>query len=220
MSTSTESFPRGRLERSYRSQGQILVGVDEVGRGCLAGPVYAASVILDFNLLAKRPKRERDLIRDSKTLSSAQRQRILGCLDMIVVDRAVALAEVTEIEEHGIVGATFLAMRRALQALSHPFDLVLVDGKARIPDLSWRQETIIGGDRLCFSIAAASIYAKEARDAFMRGQATEFPAYGFERHVGYGTKEHLDAIRSHGVCPLHRRNFSPISSALSSPLPI
>lgn len=218
MTTPDRSPKRGRIERSFRAEGHVLVGIDEVGRGCLAGPVYAACAILDFDRLAKCPKKDRDLIRDSKTLSALQRQRVLECLTEVSVDHAVAHAEVSEIEARGIVGATFLAMRRALNALSEPFHLVLVDGKARIPDLPWRQEAIVDGDALCFSIAAASIFAKEARDAFMRDQAESFPVYGFDRHVGYGTKEHMEAIRSHGICPLHRRNFAPISAVMPTPL--
>lgn len=203
---------RGRIERQLQRDGRVFVGVDEVGRGCLAGPVYAACAVMDFALLKAVKPELRALVRDSKELSGLQRARIVPVLEKICAEWYVASASVLEIERLGIVQANYLAMRRALGRVKRPFDLVLVDGKHKIAGHDGEQRAVIKGDSLCFSIAAASILAKEARDDYMRFQATKFPAYGFEAHVGYGTRQHLDMIAEHGICSLHRRNFEPIRS--------
>jgi len=117
-----------------------------------------------------------------------------------------------EIDDLGIVAATFLAMRRAIAACNRPIDMLLIDGKWPIPHYGGQQQAVIKGDFLCYSIAAASILAKEVRDSFMQEQAGLFPAYGFESHVGYGTKRHLAMIERNGICPLHRISFVPIKS--------
>lgn len=203
---------RGRLEAEIISQGQVPAGIDEVGRGCLAGPVYAAVVILDYERLAAQSGEVRKLLRDSKKLSHAQRQKMLPVIHALSRDHGIASASVAEIEEHGIAAATFLAMRRALAQLTTSIDVLLVDGNRPIPDVAITQQTVVGGDNSCFAIAAASILAKEERDAHMRVQGEVFPAYGFSEHVGYGTRQHLDMIGMHGICHLHRRNFEPIRS--------
>lgn len=203
---------RGRIERQLLADGRTFVGVDEVGRGCLAGPVFAACAIMDFAKLKTVKAPLRGLVRDSKLLSQQQRSRIVPILEKICAEWYVASASVEEIERIGILQASFLAMRRAIACIKRPYDLVLVDGKHKIAGHDGEQRTVIKGDNLCFSIAAASILAKEARDDYMRFQATKFPKYGFESHVGYGTPQHLDMIEQHGICLLHRRNFEPIRS--------
>ena len=199
---------RGQLEQTLFAEGKVVAGVDEVGRGCLAGPVFAAAVILDLPLVLKLPSKERDLIRDSKTLSARQRQSLLPQAPMLCKAYAIGSASVYEIEHTGIVPATFSAMHRALELLSQPFYFLLIDGKFRLPGFpEEKQQAIIKGDHLCFSIALASIIAKEARDAHMREAAQRYPQYLFEKNVGYGTEHHLKAIRDFGICDLHRRNF-------------
>ena len=201
---------KGRLESALRKRGALVAGVDEVGRGCLAGPVFAACAVVDYDRLRSLSAADRALVRDSKELSSLQRARIIPILEKICVAWQISSATVLEIERHGIAPATFLAMRRALSRLTPAPDVVLVDGKMRISGYDGVQQTIIKGDSLCFAIAAASIFAKEARDDYMRFQAKQFPVYGFDSHVGYGTKRHLAMIEAHGICTLHRRNFEPI----------
>ena len=202
---------KGEIEARLTGQKRTIVGVDEVGRGCLAGPVFAACAIIDYDLLFKLPSDQVDLIRDSKTLSAKQRNKIVPVINSICCEYAIESAHVFEIEQFGIVNATFLAMKRALAKCEKTYDVVLTDGNKLIPDIVGQQIAVIKGDQLCYSIAAASILAKQKRDFFMQEQATCFPLYGFDLHVGYGTKKHLEAIKRHGICPLHRRNFSPIS---------
>ncbi len=208
---------RGQLERQLLAEGVRVAGVDEVGRGCIAGPVYAASAVLDLARVAKLKTRVRHLIRDSKRLSAAQRADILPVIHEVALDCRIGIGSVEEIEQLGIVQATFLAMRRALESCAAPFDLLLVDGKLKVKGYGGAQRTLVKGDDLCFSIAAASIVAKEARDGFMRSQSDLFPHYGFDAHVGYATEQHLDSIVRHGICPLHRKTFDPIRSLLADP---
>jgi ribonuclease HII len=206
-----DTSKQGAIEHSFIKQGLKILGVDEVGRGCIAGPVYAACVSLDYDALKDLDTKTRALIRDSKTLSTAQRQRILPILHIVCRDWAVGFSTVTEIEEQGIVPATFQAMLRAFEKMKDTHDILLIDGKQPNPMLPIRQEAIIGGDGLCFAIAAASILAKEARDDFMRQAALNFPHYDFHENVGYGTKSHLTAMEARGITPLHRRNFAPVT---------
>ncbi|NRA45835.1 MAG: ribonuclease HII [Oligoflexales bacterium] len=201
---------KGEVEYHLLQKQQTLAGLDEVGRGCLAGPVYAAAVILDYDALVGLPAKVREKIRDSKKLSKKQRAEMISVIKEISQSWAVAFASVAEIEHLGIVGATFLAMRRSLKELSKPFDCLLIDGNRPLDGYDGEQKTIVKGDQLCYCIAAASILAKESRDQFMREQAETFPSYGFESHVGYGTKAHIEAVKKNGACSLHRRNFAPI----------
>jgi ribonuclease HII len=210
------STQKGVIERQWLDQGFILAGIDEVGRGCLAGPVVTACVALDYNKLAELDEKTKLKIRDSKTLSAKQRDELLALISEISLDFAVGTACAREIETVGILPATFLAMNRAIAGLSKiKPDLILVDGNQSIRGQPIRQQTIVKGDSLCFSIAAASIIAKEHRDQYMRKQSEEHPHWGFERHVGYGTSAHISAINSHGICHLHRRNFAPIRDMAS-----
>ncbi len=202
---------KGKIEADFLKQYSIIFGVDEVGRGCLAGPVFAACVALDYSLLDKLSVREKELIRDSKTLSQKQRQSIIPIIHNISKEWGVSSSSAREIEKYGIVPATFRAMRRAMRQCPSSPDLLLLDGKHPLPRYGGEQRAIVGGDALCFAIAAASILAKEARDELMRGQAQKYPAYDFSANVGYGTAKHLRGIAEHGICPLHRRNFAPVA---------
>lgn len=212
---------RGDLEREALTQGNHPAGIDEVGRGCIAGPVVVAAVVLDYTRLFSLPEKTLGLIRDSKTLSARQRNHVVPVIHEISGAHATASAGVDEIERLGIMGATFVAMRRALDCIDRQkggaFDLVLVDGNQKIPEpvVSSRkvlQRTVVKGDHWCYAIAAASILAKEARDHFMHRLGEELPHYGFEKHVGYGTPQHIESLKTHGVSPWHRRGFEPVRS--------
>lgn len=203
-------FPTGEVELPLLQQSKILCGVDEVGRGCLAGPVYAAAAILDLEALFDAPLSTRSLIRDSKTLSAAQRAKARACMDPYLRDSAWGQASAKEVDTHGIVFACFLAMKRALALLQHPFDHLLVDGNQGLPHWVGPQSAVVKGDQKCFSIAAASILAKLERDHFMTNASHRYPHYGLETNVGYGTQHHLEALQQHGACSLHRKSFAPI----------
>jgi ribonuclease HII len=183
-----------------------LCGVDEAGRGPLAGPVVAAAVMLD-------PGRRIDGLRDSKKLSAAARERLADEVRTHALAWHVAEASVAEIDQLNILNATMLAMQRAVAGLGRAPDDVWVDGN-RCPKWSWRSQAIVKGDDKVAAIAAASILAKTARDAFMRDLHDVFPAYGFAQHMGYGTPAHLAALKLHGACPQHRRSFAPVKLAL------
>ncbi len=177
-----------------------IAGIDEVGRGPLAGPVVAAAVILR----AVPPMG----LRDSKKLSPAARFRLDRQI-RATSDVAIALASVEEIDRLNILEATMLAMRRAVGLLATPPEAALVDGN-RLPDLPGPARAIVGGDACCPSIAAASIVAKEARDCLMRALAVAHPGYGWERNAGYGTAAHLEGLARLGATPHHRRSFAPV----------
>ena len=183
-----------------------LCGVDEAGRGPLAGPVTAAAVMLD-------PERPIEGLRDSKKLSAAARECLADAIRQRAVAWCVAEASVAEIDQLNILQATLLAMQRAVAGLQLPPDEVWVDGN-RCPDWAWRSQAVVKGDDKVAAIAAASILAKTARDHFMCRLHDEFPAYGFARHMGYGTAAHLAALKAHGACPHHRRSFGPVKLVL------
>lgn len=185
----------------------IIIGVDEVGRGCLAGPVYASAVYL-------RHKKHHSMFRDSKALSPKKR---LEVSEIVRSEHgfAIGIASVEEIDELNILQAALLAMSRAIEDLINQNPelekaLVLIDGNQKIPNFSRPQKTVIGGDALVPAISAASIVAKVARDQWMVDLASQFPQYGFELHKGYGTKTHRSAIESHGPCQWHRRSFKGV----------
>lgn len=188
-----------------------LCGVDEAGRGPLAGPVVAAAVMLD-------PARPIEGLRDSKKLSAAARERLTEIIQCDAAAWCVAEASVEEIDTLNILHATLLAMRRAVEGLGREPDDVWVDGN-RCPEWPWRSQAVVKGDDKVAAIAAASILAKTARDAFMRRLHETYPAYGFDRHMGYGTARHLDALRAHGACPQHRRSFAPVKLVLGPTRP-
>lgn len=184
----------------------LVAGVDEAGRGPLAGPVVAAAVILD----ARNPIAG---LADSKKLSARQRERLFDQICARALCCAVGSASVQEIDSLNILQATMLAMRRAVQGLRLTPAKVLVDGN-RIPVLRMRAEAIVGGDALIAEISAASIVAKVHRDRWCAQLHAQYPDYGFAAHKGYGTAEHLAALRLHGACPEHRRSFAPVAEVL------
>ena len=203
---------KGQIEHHLLRSYPKIAGVDEVGRGCLAGPVCAGAVILDYRKLPKLTEKNRNLIRDSKTLSAKQRGEILPLIrDELTLASAVSMVSEREIEDMGIVAATFKAMHQALAGLRTPYQFLLVDGHRPLEHHRGPQKSVVRGDHLCYGIAAASILAKEARDQHMRLQSEVYPGYGFESHVGYGTRKHLDALEKLGICQIHRRNFAPVS---------
>ncbi|MEX3557430.1 MAG: ribonuclease HII [Burkholderia sp.] len=190
----------------FDAPGEIVCGVDEAGRGPLAGPVVAAAVILD-------PVRPILGLDDSKALSAKKRERLYD--EIVAHSRAwcVASVSVEEIDTLNILHATMLAMRRAVEGLSVLPTLAKIDGN-RCPTLAIRSEAIIGGDALVPSISAASILAKVTRDRLLVDLHANFPLYGFDVHAGYGTPKHLAALREHGPCEHHRRSFAPVREAL------
>jgi len=183
----------------------LTAGVDEAGRGPLAGPVVAAAVILD-------PRRPIAGLRDSKLLSAAARAGLADDIRACAIAWAVAQADVAEIDELNILQATLLAMRRAVEALAVVPAEALIDGN-RCPELAMRARAIVRGDRTVPAISAASILAKTARDALLVDLDARYPAYGFARHKGYGTPLHLAALERYGPCPAHRRSFAPVAQA-------
>jgi ribonuclease HII len=185
--------------------GGPVCGIDEAGRGPWAGPVVAAAVILD-------PKRIPAGIDDSKALDADDREFIFRRLS-ISAEIGVGIADVQRIDRDNILQATMWAMGEAVRNLAIRPRLALVDGN-RAPALCCEARTIVKGDAKCLSIAAASIIAKVTRDRLMIAMAREFPGYGFERHKGYGTPEHADALSRLGISPLHRRSFKPVQLAL------
>jgi len=190
--------------------GGIVAGVDEVGRGPWAGPVLAAAVILDATTL---PVDLADMIDDSKRLSARRREDIAKQLPAFA-QISIGAATTEEITKLNILGATFLAMRRAVESLDTLPDLALIDGN-RLPPLPCPARTIVKGDSVSLSIAAASIIAKVTRDRLMARLGARYPGFGWERNAGYGTAEHQAALKRLGVTPHHRKSFAPIVKMLS-----
>jgi len=184
----------------------LMAGVDEVGRGPLAGPVVAAAVIL-------AEKRTIRGLNDSKLLTPEERERLDREIRKKAVCVSVASASVAEIDTLNILRAALLAMQRAVEALEQQPQIVLVDGNQR-PLLTMPVRTVVGGDARVRSISAASIVAKVHRDRLCMQLHEEHPQYGFDSHKGYSTPEHLSALREHGACPHHRRSFAPVRDAL------
>jgi ribonuclease HII len=190
------------VENEIRRLGYVHVaGVDEVGRGCLAGPVVAGAVVLD-------PERYLGGIADSKVLTAADRERLYDAIAAAAVAWHVAIVEVAEIDRINIHRASLAAMSAAVMALVPLPGFVLVDG-FRIPNLLIAQRPVVGGDRRCTAIAAASILAKVTRDRLMRDLHARDPRYGYDRHKGYATRDHLDAVARYGYSASHRRSFRP-----------
>lgn len=183
-------------EKGYK----FVCGVDEAGRGPLAGPVCAAAVILPEGC-------EIEGLNDSKKLTEKKREKLFDVIIEKAVAYCVAFGSVEEIEEHNILNATYIAMNRAVDGLSQKADFALVDGNRVPKGISVPCETVVKGDAKSCSIAAASILAKVTRDRLLLEYAEKYPEYGFEKHKGYGTAAHYDAIRQHGVLPIHRMSF-------------
>ncbi len=205
--------PSFKFERAVlkRSPDAVVAGVDEAGRGPLAGPVVAAAVILDYK---KTPKELLLGLDDSKKLSPARREELYGLLCACgTAVTGVGQADVHEIDSFNILNATFRAMARAVAALGRSVTVALVDGN-RAPPLSCAVETIVEGDGKSLSIAAASVIAKVTRDRLMRSLAAQHPGYGWETNMGYGTAEHCEALVRLGATRHHRRSFAPVRERL------
>lgn len=199
--------PDDSLELSARAKGFLrIAGVDEVGRGPLAGPVTAAAVVLDMTALPPG-------LNDSKKLS-AKKRAVLAAAVWASAEVSVAEASVEEIDTINILRASHLAMERAVAALDPAPDYLLIDGNLIPRDLTVQAEAVVKGDGKSVSIAAASIVAKEARDSLMVDLAQQFPGYGWERNAGYPSKQHRDALVELGVTPHHRRSFKPVHKIL------
>lgn len=203
------------MARRYQSptDARLLCGVDEAGRGPLAGAVFAAAVVLD----CARPRINN--LHDSKTLDEAERDKLAARIRERALAFAVASATVEEIDRLNILGASLLAMRRAIEALGVKPDEVCVDGLHVPRGVEAPCRAIVKGDRLVAAISAASILAKVARDAEMVEIDARYPGYGFAHHKGYATPEHLAALRERGPCEIHRRSFEPVLTMLQADLP-
>ena len=203
-------------EEMFAQQGyKAICGVDEAGRGPLAGPVYAAAVILPEGLVIEG-------VTDSKKVSEKKREKLFDVIKEKAVAYCIASASVEEIEQINILQAALLAMKRAVEGLSVKADFAMIDGN-KLPQLDIACQAIVKGDSKSESIAAASILAKVSRDRYMIEMAEKYPQYGFEKHKGYGTKAHTQAILEYGPCEIHRPSFlkkvngkNAQSSALSS----
>jgi ribonuclease HII len=189
----------------------LVAGVDEAGRGPLAGPVVAAAVILD-------PNRPIEGLADSKQLSQCQRDRLATLIKQNALSHSIAFASVSEIDELNILQATLLAMQRAISGLNVLPDLVLVDGN-RLPKLALPAQAIVKGDAKIKAISAASILAKVTRDAIMVAYHQQYPDFAFHAHKGYGTQQHLAEIEAFGCLDIHRRSFNPVKTILSERKP-
>ena len=199
--------PDFTFERAAQAQGYSrIAGIDEVGRGPLAGPVTAAAVVLDRENIPEG-------LNDSKKLTKKARTRLYDEI-MQVADVSIAHATVEEIDEHNILRASHLAMLRALEGLKTPADFALIDGNMIPRGLVLPSQTIVKGDSLSQSISAASIMAKICRDCVMLSLAQQHPGYGWETNMGYGSKKHMDALQKLGATPHHRRSFKPVHNIL------
>lgn len=194
-------MPDFEYEKNAQKNGyKFICGVDEAGRGPLAGPVCAAAVILPVDCVIVG-------LNDSKKLSEKKRELLFDVIKEKAVAYSIAYGTLEEIEKYNILEATYLAMNRAIEGLSQKPDFALIDGN-RIPKgISVPCETVVKGDMKSCSIAAASILAKVTRDRLMIEYAQKYPQYNFQKHKGYGTKEHYEAIKQHGVCEIHRLSF-------------
>jgi len=192
----------------FDNEDEVICGVDEAGRGPLAGPVFAAAVILD-------PARPIAGLRDSKKLSEAQRDALAIEIRQHALSWSIAQSSEQEIDEINILQATMLAMRRAVEGLKVTPTLALIDGN-RCPVMSVRSEAIIKGDDKVAAISAASILAKTARDAALMELHRLYPQYAFDQHKGYPTALHLELLRAHGVSPVHRKSYAPVRALLAA----
>lgn len=197
-------------EKKLFKQGfNLVAGVDEAGRGPLAGPVVAACVVLDKNF---KLNTKHKTIKDSKKLSEKRREELYDLILSDFLHVGVGIATHKEIDKINILQATFLAMRRAVEKIDNEINFLMIDGKFIIPKLDVEQRAIVKGDEKVFAIGAASIIAKVTRDRIMKDMHKKYPEYDFLAHKGYGTKKHLEAIKKNGPCPIHRISFAPIKN--------
>ena len=196
---------------------QLIAGIDEVGRGPLAGPVVSAAVILDPDKIGKYRSKTKwwKFVADSKTVPQPKREALAEFIKENCLDFAIGEATHREIDELNIHYASLLSMKRAVENLKIEPDIVLIDGVFKIPHSKFTIETIVDGDAHVLSIAAASIIAKVYRDDLMKKYAQQFPEFGFEKHKGYNTDFHRKALVSHGACPIHRMTFPTMQSIIS-----
>jgi ribonuclease HII len=200
-----------KTEQQYFDLGyEFIGGVDEAGRGPLAGPVVAACVVIgrDFKI----DDEDLEMINDSKKLTAKKREKLFGIIKAKALAVEIGVVDNEIIDKINILQASFLAMRRAIKKLKIAPSYILTDGKFKIPKLETPQTAIIGGDAQVWTIAAASIIAKVSRDWLMSEMDKEYPEYLFAKHKGYGTKLHMEKILAHGPCPIHRRSFEPLKS--------
>ena len=211
--TGPTPLPDLSLERAFAVEyGLVRVaGVDEAGRGALAGPVFAAAVVLSLDDVTL--ERFKD-VRDSKLLAPATRERLFALICESITTYAVGSCPADSIDNQGILSATRQAMTVAITSLPIAIDAILVDGPLKLVNVNTPQKPVVRGDRLSLSIAAASILAKVSRDRYMIALDELYPDYGFRRHKGYGTAEHLAALDRHGPCIEHRRSFAPLRTGL------
>lgn len=203
-------IPTFAEEKILQAQGyRFIAGIDEVGRGALAGPVAAAAVILPLRIKAPWVKQ----VRDSKQLEPDRRELLSRHIHKAAIAIGIGMVSPEVIDKHGIVKATHLAMRRAIKQLSPPAETLLID-YLHLSGVKLPQKGVADGDSLCFSIACASIVAKVARDHLMIELDTTYHGYGLARHKGYGTEEHLACLQRLGPCPIHRRSFQPVKDVM------
>ncbi|MCK9438666.1 MAG: ribonuclease HII [Patescibacteria group bacterium] len=196
-------------EESLFNQGfNLIAAIDEAGRGPLAGPVVSACVIIDKNF---KIIPELEKVKDSKKLSSKKRNELFSIIKQNVKAVQIGICDHRIIDKVNILQATFISMKKSLENTKINPDIVLVDGKFSIPKVKIKQEAIISGDDLVFSIAMASIIAKVSRDFIMEELDKKYPEYFFAKHKGYGTKLHLEMIKKFGPCAIHRKSFAPFS---------
>ncbi len=202
-------MPTFQFEQALRREGYArIAGIDEAGRGPLAGPVVAAAVVLPIGFRHER-------LDDSKKLTARVREEIYEeLIQCSEISWAISVQDAAVIDEINILRATYRAMAEAFLRLKPSADLGLIDGLA-VKDFPGPQKALVRGDSLSLSIAAASVLAKVSRDRMMLSAARDYPQYGFERHKGYGTVFHLEALQRYGACPLHRRSFAPVTRVLA-----
>lgn len=200
------------IEKEIMGLGyQLVAGVDEAGRGPLAGPVVAACVVIDANF---KIDDELKLVADSKKLSAKNREKLFTVIKEKALSVEISVVGHETIDKINILQASLFAMKKSIEACKNKPDYVLIDGNQKIPGLMTKQQTIISGDAKVFCIAAASIIAKVSRDFLMLQEDKKYPEYQFAKHKGYGTKLHLEALEKYGPCPIHRQSFAPVKKLL------
>ncbi len=200
-------------ENNLQKKGYgLIAGIDEAGRGPLAGPVVAAAVIFNFTEIPEKLTS----IADSKKLTGKKREELFDVIVQESLAYGVGICDHETIDRINILQATFLAMKKALGSLRQNPNIILLDGQLPLPNYSSPQQAIINGDNLIFSIAAASIIAKVTRDQIMNEMHLKYPSYFFDKHKGYGTKLHINALKLYGPCAIHRKSFKPIKLQINS----